>query len=337
MKSRFPLVLAALVVLAILFVIGRNAVTAPTPAERSAAAAAAAARNANGPGTPAGETAAGRIIRMDETQPAPLPPRPAGAQAAEADTDDPKTRMAKLWKKTMAAARVDSGAPELLASIDPNDWLRASSLHLLCLNGLGADELDPARAAAVDAKVGAVYRKVATAFAARCGDLGQNAYAARYTHLESRALEAGAALSLAPALTDTTLEKGLTGAELRQLQLALADGEVASLWLARNFRRLDAALATVPGLAATPREDLQVAAVVAFCMRGLDCGADSLMTLQLCVNTRGVTCSEAGVAAVMQQMPPDRAARINSAARSIDGALSGADPMALGIRERKKP
>lgn len=358
MKSRRPLVpVVPIVLMALAILIGALVWYGVVPDESnpirrwfgggtsSARPGSSAAKH----GEPGGAPVAGRIVVTDSASPAfgaaaagaapsasPSAASSTGTLAADATGADPKATV-KAWQRALAAGSIETNAQDLVASTDANDWLRLASLHMLCQSGIPASDLDPARATAADARYGAAYRRVAANIASRCGEFGQNVFVARFAQLESRAIEDRASLALAPSLNSLTLTKGMTDEELQRLSALFADGDLATLWLARNVRRLDGMLLNANDFSGTPREDLQVASVYTLCLRGIDCGASSLLTLQLCAMTRGAVCATDGITAAVQQMPVDRSARINNAARSIDSALSSGNLLSLGIRIRPKP
>jgi hypothetical protein len=221
----------------------------------------------------------------------------------------------------------------LLASDDPNDWLRAVSLHILCISGFDHSDLSPDRVTQLDATFGPSFRRVATLFSVRCGELGQG-FLSRAPDLQSRAVAAKAPLALAPGLTNSAIDKGLPDDQFKRLAELFTDSDAATLWLTRNLSRLDVALQNAEGFSGVTKEDLQAASVVALCLRGLDCGQDSVVSLKLCANTSGRVCSVDGPLSALKQMDPERSARINAAAQRIDAALTQGNPAALGIRRR---
>lgn len=241
------------------------------------------------------------------------------------------TQRAALWKNALSSLSIEETAIGLLASDDPNDWLRAVSLHILCINGFDRSDLVPDRVPQLDATFGRSFRQVATRFSARCGELGQE-FLSRAPDVQARAVAANIPLALAPGLTNDVIKSGLSDDQFKRLAELFNDSEAATLWLTRNLRNLDTVLPNVDGFGGASREDLQAASVMALCLRGLDCGQDSVVSLKLCVNTAGKVCSDEGPLSALQQMDPQRSARINAAAQRIDAALTQGNPAALGIR-----
>ncbi|MBL8310235.1 MAG: hypothetical protein JNL19_07425 [Burkholderiales bacterium] len=136
-------------------------------------------------------------------------------------------------------------------------------------------------------------------------------------------------------MTNNVLNKGLSPAEFGLLTSAFGDRDSATLWLAQNFRHLDRAMGAAPNFSAWNSEDLRAASLIALCQRGLDCGPESLLSLQLCVNTDGRVCSINGPQAAVNELGAEQAARIVNAAFKIAAALDERDPEALGLKVRR--
>ncbi len=238
-----------------------------------------------------------------------------------------------LWRRAVSAADIGQEALVLVASEDPNDWLRAVSLHLLCISGLERSDLSPGRTAQLDSTFGQPFREVTAYFTARCGELGHE-FLSRTPDLQARATAAKAPLALAPSLTNATIDKGMTEEQLARLSDLLNDGDAATLWLTRNVGRLDSVIQNLGETAGLSKEDLQTASVVTLCLRGLDCGKESVVSLKLCVNTSGKVCSIGGPLAALEGLDPQRVRAITNLAQKIDAALNQANPEGLGIRRR---
>jgi hypothetical protein len=238
------------------------------------------------------------------------------------------------WKRSITSVQLEAEALNLLAGGQPVDGLQAMSLHSLCISGFDSSDFSPNQVEKIDATFGSTARRVAQVFDVRCGELGKLSFLSRISDVQARAAQAQVPLALAPGITNTTIDQGLSEDQFKRLSEIMVDNEAATLWLTRNFRRLDGLLQNADGFNGVPREDLRAATIVAFCVRGVDCGENSLLSLQLCVNTSGKICSEGGVLAAIQNLSPDAAQRINASAQRIDAALSEGNPTAIGFRRR---
>ena len=227
------------------------------------------------------------------------------------------------WRSAMAGKSMEGTALDLLASANSDDWMRASALHILCISGV--ENMDAS-------EFGATFATVVNRASERCGGLGTTAFLPYVASTTPKAKQANNALALAPSLTNATVEQGLSVSERDRLQALFADSERATLWLVRNSSRLHSTLANVEALAAYSWQDLGAASVVALCLRDVDCGEGSVLSLRLCLNAGRKVCSERGVLDALQRAGPERAQRINAAAQQIEVALSQGKPEMLGLR-----
>ena len=227
------------------------------------------------------------------------------------------------WRSAMGGTSMEATALDLLASADSDDWMRASALHILCISGV--ENMDASA-------FGATFATVVHRASERCGGLGTTAFLPNVASTTPKAKQANNALALAPSLTNTAVEQGLSVSELDRLKALFANSESATLWLVRNASRLHSTLANVEALSTYSWQDLGAASVVALCLRDVDCGASSILSLRLCLNAGRDVCSERGVLDALHRAGPERAQRINAAAQQIEVALSQGKPEMLGLR-----
>lgn len=274
-------------------------------------------RNARIATTPTAQTA---TVSTAVATTAPHRSMPTGPQGAS-------------WTDAVHSGQPRSTAVGLLSSSDPTDLMRGTVLYRLCISGYDLNDLSQDQAEAIQARMGRAYRLVVVKFTALCGGLAN--LSVQVAQARRAAADAQLPLALAPTLTNNVLNKGLSPAEFGLLTSAFGDRDSATLWLAQNFRHLDRAMGAAPNFSAWNSEDLRAASLIALCQRGLDCGPESLLSLQLCVNTDGRVCSIDGPQAALNELGAEHAARIVNAAFKIGAALDERDPEALGLKVRR--
>jgi hypothetical protein len=235
------------------------------------------------------------------------------------------------WHAVSRSEDVAAGILSLLASANPDDWMKASALNLLCASAVPTDA---ERMGNVKNELSIAHKQLLEHVRQRCGDAAASTVPLVQSGMAVKAKEAGSTVAKA-RITTTNLKDGLTNDEVSAIRDVVNDPDLASAWLTLNRSGLLKAMTNSEAFGAASPSEQYGAYSLALCSLGEDCSPKSLHALSLCVQSLYAACNSTSVQeGVMSTISPDRRAKVSEYAQLLITSLRNGNLTAIGMKAK---
>jgi hypothetical protein len=233
------------------------------------------------------------------------------------------------WRAVSRSGDLTAGILGLLASANPDDWMRASALNVLCATAVPTDA---ERSGGAKGELSTQHKKLLEQVRQRCGDAAASIVPLVQSGMVTKAKEAGSKLANA-RLTTALLKEGLSNDEIGAVRNIVSDPDLAGAWFTLNRSGLLKAMSGSEAFAGTSPSEQYAAYSIALCSLGEDCSSQSLHALSVCIQSLLAACNGTSVQdGVLSTVAPERRSKANEYAELLLASLRAGDVATVGMK-----